>query len=99
MLLPSLLLLGAAVHAEPFPKGDVVAGQKFFAQNRCNRCHDGIMGGDGNRIFTRFDRKVKNPQQLVEQMHVCTGNIGITLTKQNEQDLGAYLNGSYYHFK
>ena len=25
--------------------------------------------------------------------------IGITLTKQNEQDLGAYLNGTYYHFK
>jgi len=98
-LLFPLLLLSAAAHAEAFPKGDAGAGKMFFEQNRCNRCHDGIMGGDGNRIFTRFNRKVKNPAQLVDQMHVCTGNVGVTLTPQDEQNLGAYLNRTYYHFK
>lgn len=94
-----LLCASAAAHAAPFAKGDAEAGKKFFAQNQCNRCHDGIMGGDGNAIFTRPNRKVKTPQQLVDQMHVCTGNIGITLTTQDEQNLGAYLNLNYYHFK
>lgn len=88
-----------AAHAEPFAKGNVDAGKKLFDQNQCNRCHVKIVGGDGNAIFTNEDHKVKNPQQLVDQMHVCTGNIGITLSKQDEDNLGAYLNKRFYHFK
>lgn len=95
----AFLLCAATAHAEPFANGDAEAGHKFFTQNNCNRCHDGIMGGNGNAIFTRINHKVKNPQQLVDQMHVCTGNIGVTLTPQDEQNLGAYLNQHYYHFK
>ncbi len=44
-------------------------------------------------------RVVGSAAQLVDQMNTCTGSAGITLTKQDEQDLGAYLNQSYYHFK
>ena len=96
-LLP-LLLMGSA-HAEPFPKGDAAAGKKFFAQNKCNRCHDGIMYGDGNKIFTRPNRKVNNPQQMIAQFGMCSTAAGITITPQDEQNLGAYLNREYYHFK
>ncbi len=96
-LLP-LFLVGIA-HADPFPRGDAEAGKKFFAQNQCNSCHDSIMGGDGNAIFTRLDHKIRNPQQLVARLRVCAGGSGITLTPQDEQNLGAYLNRYYYHFK
>jgi len=96
-LLP-LLSLGSA-HADPFPKGNAEAGKKCFAQNNCNRCHDGIMGGDGNRIFTRSNRKVNNPQQMIAQFGVCSKAAGITITPQDEQNLGAYLSREYYHFK
>ncbi len=100
LVLPALLLFcAAAAHADPFPKGDAAAGKKFFDENKCNRCHVNVVGGDGNAIFVRPGRKVKNPQQLVDQMHVCTANININLTKQDEQNLGAYLNRNYYHFK
>ena len=94
-----LLLCTAAAHAEPFPKGNEEAGKKLFDQNHCNRCHSQMLGGDGSAIFTRPDHKVKNPEQLVAQMHVCSGNVGITLSPQDEQNLGAYLNRNYYRFK
>ncbi|HEY5994366.1 MAG TPA: cytochrome c [Gallionellaceae bacterium] len=94
----ALFLMGSA-HAAPFPKGDAEAGKKFFTQNNCNRCHDGIMGGDGNKIFTRPNRKVSDPQQLVAQLRRCSGGAGITMTAQDEQNLGAYLSREYYHFK
>jgi cytochrome c2 len=96
-LLPILLMSSA--QAEPFPKGDAEAGKKFFAQNNCNRCHDGIMGGNGNKIFTRPNRKVNNPQQMIAQFGMCSQAAGITITPQDEQNLGAYLSREYYHFK
>jgi hypothetical protein len=36
---------------------------------------------------------------MVERMHVCSGAVGLTLTRPMEQDLGAYLNQTYYKFK
>lgn len=91
-------LLGTA-QAEPFAKGDTEAGKKFFTQNQCNSCHDQIMNGDGNAIFTRFNRKVRNPQELLAQLGRCTSGGGITMTDKDAQDLSAYLNRTYYHFK
>ena len=92
------LAAGSALSA-PFPNGDAQAGKKLFEQNKCNRCHVDMMGGDGSAIFTRPNHKVTNPQQMVQRMHTCTGGAGITLSAQDEQDLGAYLNQLYYKFK
>jgi cytochrome c551/c552 len=96
-LLPMLLMSNA--QADPFPKGDAEAGKKFFAQNNCNRCHDGIMGGDGNKIFTRPGRKVNDPEQLIAQLGRCSAGGNIPMTPQDKQNLGAYLSREYYHFK
>ncbi len=57
-----------------------------------------MLGGDGSAMFTRPDRKVRNVSDLVEQMRFCTGNVGVNLTPQDEQHLGAYLN-RYYNLK
>ena len=54
-----------------------------------------MMGGDGNAIFTRPNRKVHSPALLIEQIRVCSGNVGANLTAQEEQNLGAYLNQFY----
>lgn len=97
-MLAILSFLGTA-HAEPFAKGNTEAGKKFFTQNQCNACHDQIMNGDGNAIFTRFNRKVQSPQQLLAQLGRCTAGGHITMTDKDEQDLAAYLNRTYYHFK
>ena len=94
-----MICAAGAASAAPFAKGNPEAGKKLFEQNNCNRCHDAKMGGDGNRIFTRINRIVHNPQQLVARLHVCGGATGLDVTPQQEQDLGAYLNKNFYHFK
>ena len=98
LILGSLILSGIA-QAAPFASGDAVAGKQFFEQNKCNRCHVQKMGGDGSAIFTRPNRIVHTPQQMVARMHYCSEASGIKLTPQDEQNVGAYLNQTYYQFK
>ena len=95
-----IILLAAAstAMADPFPNGNAQTGQKLFAQYKCSSCHAAMLGGDGSAMFTRPDRKVNSVPELVEQMRFCTGNIGVNLTPQDEQHLGAYLN-RYYNLK
>lgn len=95
----ALSLFAGAVLAQPFADGDPAAGKKLFEDNNCSSCHIGKVGGDGSGIFTRPNRIVNNPEQMVARMHVCSGAVGMTLTPQKEQDLGAYLNQTYYHFQ
>ncbi|MEO7927709.1 MAG: c-type cytochrome [Gallionella sp.] len=92
------LLLASVAVANPFPKGDAKAGQQLFDKYDCNKCHNSMMGGDGNKIFTRFDRKRNSPEGLVEQINMCSGNVNAHFTPQETQNLAAYLN-IFYKFK
>ena len=93
-----LLCAATAASADPFPEGDAKAGQELFTKHDCNRCHNSIMKGDGNKIFTRIDRKVKTADDLIAQIGMCRGSIGVHLTPQQMQDIAAYLN-RYYKLK
>ena len=99
-LISALIMLCAATAAaaNPFPNGNAQTGQKLFEQYKCNRCHAALLGGDGSAIFTRAERKVHNSTELLEQIEVCSGNVGASLTPQDKQHLGAYLN-RYYNLK
>lgn len=90
-----LLFAATSASANPFPKGDARAGQQLFEKHQCNRCHIKIMGGDGNAIFTRADRKVHNAAELLEQLDACNRNIDVNLTSQDKQNIAAYLNRFY----
>jgi hypothetical protein len=94
-----LSLIAGSALANPFPNGNAETGKKLFVDNKCDSCHIGKVGGDGSAIFTRRDRIVNSPDELIARFHVCSGAAGINLTPQNEQDLGAYLNQAYYKFK
>lgn len=87
-----------AACAHPFPQGDAKAGEKLFAQLRCNSCHINMFGGDGSAIFTRPNSKVHNPAQLIAQIGRCGGNVDKDFSPQEEQNIAAYLN-RYYHFQ
>ena len=99
-LISALIFLCAATvaSADPFAGGNAENGQKLFEQHQCNSCHDSMMGGDGNKIFTRFNRKVSSPDGLMAQINICSGNVSAHLSDQDKQDLGAYLN-RYYNLK
>ncbi len=98
LALITLLCAATSASALPFADGNPQAGQKLFEQYQCNRCHAAMLGGDGNSIFTRADRKVHNATELITQMETCSGAIGAKLTPQEKQHLGAYLN-RYYQLK
>lgn len=100
LLFPAMLLLGVAAtaSANPFPDGNAQNGQKLFEKYDCNQCHNSIMGGDGNKIFTRFDRKRNTPEGLLEQINMCSGNVNAHFSPKEAQDIAAYLN-IFYKFK
>lgn len=89
-----MLFIATASLADPFPKGDAKTGQKLFERHKCNNCHTKIVGGDGNAIFTRADRKVHDVTELFAQMDACSG-AGDPLTPHEKQHIGAYLNRYY----
>jgi len=93
-----LLCAATAATANPFPTGNVQNGQKLFEKHDCNQCHNSIMGGDGYKIFTRFNRKRTTPDGLIEQIGMCSGNVNAHFTPQETQDIAAYLN-TFYKFK
>lgn len=94
-----LLCSAAQAQAAPFADGDAAVGKKLFEQHKCNSCHSKKVGGDGSTIFTRRDRKVNSANDLIERMYACGGNIGVKFSHQDEQNIGAYLNQTYYKFK
>lgn len=98
--LVSILLLCAAASAsaDSFPAGNAKTGKTLFDKYKCNSCHEQMVGGDGSAIFTRANRKVHDAGGLIEQIKICSGNVGAHLSAQDEQNLGAYLN-RYYKLK
>ncbi len=90
--------LSSVALAAPFEGGDAKQGKALFDKNNCNSCHVAMINGGPDAIFTRKDRKVTNPEQLVAQMKRC-GSVGIKLTAQEEKHIGAYLNNAFYKFK
>lgn len=94
-----LLIAAGSAQAVPFADGNAKHGKQLFARYECSSCHQGKVGGDGSAIFTRPDRRVTSPSNLIEQMEQCSGAIGKKLTTPEKLDLAAHLNQTYYHFK
>jgi hypothetical protein len=94
-----LMLAAGAAQAAPFASGNAENGKKLFAKYECDSCHKGKVGGDGSAIFTRADRIVRTVDELIPRIKFCSGAVGANLKPQEEQDLAAHLNQTYYHFK
>lgn len=91
------LLLGSAGVA-PVQAADAKIGKKLVEKS-CMACHVSMFGGDGTRIYTRPDRKVKNMRQLMSQVRVCNTNVGAGWMPEDEAHVAAYLNDTYYRFQ
>ncbi len=94
----TLAFLAPAALAAPFDKGDAGKG-KAIHEKQCAGCHIGRFGGDGGKIYTRADRRVKNASALAQQITTCNAMLGNNLFPEEELHLAAYLNGQYYKFK
>ncbi|MBT9568133.1 MAG: cytochrome c [Thiobacillus sp.] len=91
-------LFAANVHAAPFAKGDPLKG-KALHDKSCTSCHVGMFGGDGSKMYTRPDHKIKTAQQLSDRISACNTNTGAGWFPEDEAHVAAYLNQHYYKFK
>ncbi|MBU1447560.1 MAG: cytochrome c [Gammaproteobacteria bacterium] len=94
-----LTFISLSAQAASFTDGNAKRGGELFEKYKCSSCHEARVGGDGSAIFTRADRTVRSADNLIVQMERCSGAIGKQLTSQEKQDLAAWLNQRYYHFK
>ena len=85
-------------NAAPFEKGDATKG-KALADKQCQACHVSLFKGDGSGVYTRADRKVKTPAQLTARVAACNANTGAGWFPEDEVDVAAHLNKTYYKFK
>jgi cytochrome c2 len=86
------------VLAAPFDKGDPKEGKKTH-DKQCVGCHVAKFGGDGSKIYTRADHRVKSASGLSQQITTCNSMLGNSLFPEDELHLAAYLNGQFYKFK
>jgi cytochrome c len=88
-----------AFGGEPAPKSDPSAGKRLFEEAKCNSCHDKMMGGDGNSIFTRPDRRITSAPALEKMVRNCISRTGASLFPEDAEHIAAYLNQQFYKFK
>ena len=97
-LIAVLALLSSPAFAAPFDKGDANAG-KAILDKQCSACHAARFNGDAGKIYTRADRRVKSAAGLAQMITTCNANLGNNLFPEDELNLGAYLNSTFYKFK
>ena len=101
ILLTALILAAApALQADPFKGSDPAKGRELMSKAKCDgACHTGRVGGDGSKMYTRADRKVKSPQSLTERVQMCNTMLKTNWFPEDEGHVAAYLNQQYYKFK
>lgn len=93
-----LALIATPALAMPFASGNAETG-KALHEKKCAACHASRFGGDGSKIYTRADRRIRNASGLAQQITTCNAMLGNELFPEDEANLGAYLNQTYYKFK
>ena len=96
VLLFSLAALNANANAL-FAKADAAAGKVLHDKN-CISCHSSSFGGDGSAIYTRDFAKVTSAKGLIAQVRNCNTNIGLKWFEDEELNVAAHLNKTYYKF-
>lgn len=88
----------ASYAADPFAGGNAAIGKQMVEKN-CIACHASQFGGDGSGIYTRENHIVKTPKGLIQQVRNCNTNLGLKWFDDEELNVAAYLNQTYYHLQ
>ena len=99
MLVLAALLVPLAAAADPFPKADMAAGKRAYDEAKCATCHNKLMSGDGNRIYTRADRKITTAPALAKMVRFCIDRTGAAVFPEDAEHIAAYLNQQFYKFR
>jgi cytochrome c553 len=97
MLLATAGAVVAQGPAIPYAGADASAG-RTLSQKDCVSCHARKFDGDATRIYTRPDRKVRNPEQLLAQVQLCNSELNLQYFPDDEANVAAYLDREHYRF-
>jgi len=99
VLIIAAFALGSSAYARPFAKADPKAGKKVYEDARCSACHDSVIRGNGDRIYTRPDHKIRSAKALLKQVGFCVNQTGAAVLPQDIVNIAAYLNQRFYKFR
>jgi mono/diheme cytochrome c family protein len=85
----SLVSMGAL--SLPAAAAQEESAANLYEQN-CVRCH-------GSEVYTRNDRKIESLAGLQRQVQRCDTALGLRWFDDEIDQVTAYLNKNYYHFK
>ena len=95
VLLSIAMLLSGFAYAVPN-----VQNGKAIDQAKCYACHAKKTGfSNGDMIYTRSDRKVKDYARLKAMVAMCNTELRLDMFPEDEADVTAYLNKQFYKFK
>jgi mono/diheme cytochrome c family protein len=93
--LSAVILIG--VCALPAMAADPANGRALHDPN-CIACHEALMEGNADALYTRPDRLVGNFDALVKQVNRCQLTLGLQWFDEDISDVAHYLNQTYYKF-
>lgn len=82
-----------------FKNADSAAGKTLHAENNCSTCHQQRTGKDEKDFYTRLDRKVKTQEKLISQIAYCSAQLSLSFFPEDELNIAAFLNSTYYKLK
>ena len=79
---------------------DEANGRALIAEHRCNGgCHQShAEDNDPLTLYLREDRKIRNPQALVNMVQYCAIELELPFFPEDVTDIAAVLNREYYRF-
>lgn len=77
---------------------DTAHGKKLVEEKKCEICHNNQTMGDAKAVYLRKDRKVTSLAKLRAQVAACNSQLNLQLFPDDEEDVAAYLNETYYRF-
>ena len=92
------LLFLAVLPALAVAAGNVDHGRKLVEEHHCESCHQTKILGDAKAIYLRKDRKVTSMAKLKAQVAACNSQLNLQLFPEDEDDVAAYLDRTYYRF-
>jgi len=92
----SLLAIATATAAAAAP--DPLKGKQRH-DKQCVACHVQQFGGDGSSVYSRPTRIIKDRAALGRRVAHCATQTGAKWFPDEEEDVAAYLNQQFYHFK
>ena|SRR6476659_8436802 len=78
---------------------DAAVGARLVEAKGCETCHARQDLHGAKAIYLRKDRKVGSLDELKEQVGMCNHGLHLGLSANEERDVVAYLNETYYRFK